>query len=1394
MDIGKVLPTEITSELSKSYLDYAMSVIVARALPDVRDGLKPVHRRILYAMHLMGLHYLGSSTTKSAKVVGEVLGKYHPHGDMAVYDAMVRLAQSFSMRYPLVHGQGNFGCFTKDTKIRLTDGRSLNFGQLIREQKKSKRHWGFTLNTKDKLIEIAEITNPRLTRKDVNLVSVELDNGQKIRCTPDHRFLLRNGEYRQAKDLASGDSLMPLYTQLHDGSVDKNLKDYEMVHQPLGNKFEFIHHLTDLWNLNNNIYKRSSGRVRHHKDFNKLNNNPDNIDRMDWKKHWELHYRMASWRHKNDPEYVRKLKEGRERFFSTAHEILSQRTQKLNKKLWKDPEFVKRHSLRIKKLWKDENYRKFMANISSKRIKELWKSNEFQDLMSKLKSKEMKKRWQDEQYRKLMITRMSKISRKLWNDPRHRARISAVMKDIAKNPEWREERSRISKSLWKNEEYRTKFSNDHFRNMALALWSDEKVREFHSNKAKQQWTNPNFRKMVIETVSTSNRNRIKENPDYMNNLTILAGEALHKKWQNPSYKRRVIKSKILSYASILLAKHNNIIEDIYENERKNNGVPRIDNALKYFTSFPEIVDNARMYNHKVVMVTHLLYKEDVYDLTISPWHNFALDAGVFVHNSVDGDPPAAMRYTEVKLAKISDFILTDIEKETVDFTDNFDATLKEPTFLPALLPNLLLMGSEGIAVGMATKIPPHNLKEVADAIIEIIKRGRVIGEEKKQAEQTDFVIKKINLVAAGESKALTEKEVDPSAVSFESDIEIAELVKIVPGPDFPTGGCIYAGATLSEIYSTGRGKIIVRGIAEITEGAKGKSQIIISEIPYQVNKAELVAKIAELVKDKKLVGISDLRDESDKDGMRIAVDLKRDAKPKSVLNNLFKRTRLQTTFPANFVALVDGTPHTLTLKQILLEYIKHRQKVITRKTIFELTEAKKRAHILEGLKIALDNLDAVIKTIRASRTQEDAKKNLVEKFDLSEIQATAILDMQLRRLAALEREKIDKEYEEIKKLIDTLVAILKDPQRVLGIIVAELQNLKEKFGDARKTKIYQKDVGEFSEEDLVAEEETLITVTKTGYIKRLSANSYKAQRRGGKGVVGMATKEEDEIGHILPASTHDVVLFFTNRGRVFGIKAWEISETSRQAKGQALVNLLNLEQDEEIKSILPLSKDSQTRNLIMATKFGLIKKTNLSKFENLRASGLIAIKLRGTDQLISVHPTGGDDHIILLSKRAKAIRFPEANVRPMGRATTGVTGIKLEKDDELIGMEVFPGKEKRIQDKRRKVFRDILTISEHGLGKRTPIHLFPVQKRAGKGVKTAVVNPKTGNLKTASMVTQNIDQIIITSKIGQVIKLPLKNIPKLGRATQGVILMRFTDKSDSVAATAVLEKGVEEEI
>jgi DNA gyrase subunit A len=711
--------------------------------------------------------------------------------------------------------------------------------------------------------------------------------------------------------------------------------------------------------------------------------------------------------------------------------------------------------------------------------------------------------------------------------------------------------------------------------------------------------------------------------------------------------------------------------------------------------------------------------------------------------SVDGDSPAAMRYTEAKLAAIAEELLADIEKETVDMENNFDGTLDEPKFLPAKLPNLLLMGSEGIAVGMATKIPPHNLTEVVDAVMHLI--------------------------------------ANPEAT-------IEDLMQYVKGPDFPTRGAIYDVKAIQEVYSTGRGRIIMRGKAEIEETKTGKNQIIITELPYQVNKAEMVARIADLYHEKKLEGISDLRDESDREGIRVVIELKRDAKPKSLLNNIYKHTALQTSFPANFVALVEGTPQTLNLKQILQEYIKHRQSVVRRRSEYELKIARARAHILEGLKIALDHLDEVIKTIRESADSDTAKKNLIERFGLTEIQATAILDMQLRRLAALERKKIEDEYKAIMETINYLEDLLAHVEKILAVIKTELEEIKEKYGDARLTKVYKQAVGEFSEEDLIPSEETVITVTDTGYIKRQNPSAFRAQHRGGKGVTGMTTKDEDGIAHILSANTHDDLLFFTNKGRVFRVKVYDLPEGARQAKGQAIVNVINIEQGEQLQAVLPIGKLDGYKFLFMATRKGTVKKTKLSEFDSIRNSGKIAIKLEKEDSLKWVRGTAGNDHVLLVSHSGKSIRFPEEDVRHTARDTMGVRGIELKADDFVVGVEIFPSAKEAPTDKRRKAFEDVLIVTERGLGKRTSVREWPLQKRGGQGVKAAELTDKTGKIVSCIAVDENVDQIILTSKSAQVIKLPLKNIPQLGRATQGVILMRFSSKSDHIAAVTYLEK------
>ncbi len=758
--------------------------------------------------------------------------------------------------------------------------------------------------------------------------------------------------------------------------------------------------------------------------------------------------------------------------------------------------------------------------------------------------------------------------------------------------------------------------------------------------------------------------------------------------------------------------------------------------------------------------------------------------------SIDGDSAAAMRYTEVRLEKITQEMITDIDKQTVEFRDNFDGSLKEPVFLPSKIPNLLLMGSDGIAVGMATKIPPHNLNEIIDAVVFMIEKGKVISSNNgdgqshgEKGKKEAFEIKKISLDDNQDEKALL--------TSFESEVSVDEdLMKFIKGPDFPTGATIYNKKDILQAYATGNGKIIVRAKAEIEEAKGEKFRIAITEIPYQVNKANLVAKIAQLVKERKIEGITDLRDESDRQGMRIVVELKKTAKPKTILNNLYKNTQMQTSYPVNMVALVDGIPIILNLKQILTEFIKHRQKVVTKRTIFELEEAKKQAHILEGLKIAVDNIDAVIATIKKSKDVMQAKKNLMNKFKLTEIQAEAILEMQLRRLAALERKKIEDDYKEVMKKISYLTDLLTTPKKILEVIRKELLGIKNKYGDSRRTKVYAQPLGEFNEEDLVPQENCLVTLTKGGYIKRLPVGTYRSQKRGGKGVTGMTTKPEDEVCNLLATKTHDTILFFTNQGRVFAIRVWEIPEGSRQAKGQAIINLINISQDEKIQAVLPLNlAENQDKNqfLLMVTRKGVIKKTKLKAFANIRTSGLIAIKLNKGDELCWIKLTSQDDHVLLVSHQGKSIRFKEKDVRPTGRDTMGVRGIRLKKDDYVMGMEVFPPKLKEPKDKRRKVFRDVLIVMEHGLGKRTSLKEHRLQKRGGIGIRAAHVTAKTGNIVACRIINERVVQIILTSRRAQVIKLPVKNVPRIGRDTQGVIFMRFNKPGDSVAAVTCLE-------
>lgn len=696
--------------------------------------------------------------------------------------------------------------------------------------------------------------------------------------------------------------------------------------------------------------------------------------------------------------------------------------------------------------------------------------------------------------------------------------------------------------------------------------------------------------------------------------------------------------------------------------------------------------------------------------------------------SVDGDPAAAMRYTEVRMSKVAELMLQDIDKDTVEFLPNYDESLKEPSVLPAKFPQLLVNGTSGIAVGMATNIPPHNMGEVIDGTLMLID--------------------------------------NPEAT-------VDELMTVIKGPDFPTAGLILGKEGIRQAYTTGRGVIKMRANAHIETMSNGKPRIVITELPYQVNKARLVEKIAQLVRDKQIEGITDLRDESDRNGMRVVVDLRRDSNPNVILNQLYKHTQLQDSFGVIMLALVDGKPKVLNLKEVLHYYIKHQEDVITRRTRYDLAKAEARAHILEGLTIALDNLDAVITTIRESRTADIAREALINSFKLTEKQAQAILDLRLQRLTGLEREKIEEEYQETLKAIEEYKAILADENRILGIIKDELTQVKNKYGDARRTKLTI-DTSEINVEDLIAEEDVVITLTHNNYIKRMPLDTYRRQNRGGKGVKGMGTKETDFVENMLITTTHHTILFFTTRGRVYNLKAYEIAEASRQAKGTAIINLLQLDKGEKITAVIQVKGFDPDRYLFMATRKGIVKKTSLSEFSNLRKAGLYAINLDDDDDLIGVRFTDGESYLMLGTKGGKAIAFSEDDVRAMGRVARGVRGIKLGPDDEVVGMDVLTHN------------AEVLTVTEGGYGKRTPTEEYRPQTRGGKGLINMKVTDKTGYVVGIKVVRPEQELMLITTD-GIVIRTNVHEISVISRNTQGVKLMT-TAENDRVASMATLEQ------
>jgi len=1174
-----VINTEVSGEMKKAYLDYAMSVIVSRAIPAIEDGLKPVQRRILHSMNLMGLKP-NTQTKKCARIVGDVIGKFHPHGDTAVYDALVRMAQDFSLRYPLVYGQGNFGCFTADTKIKLADNRDLTFLDLIEEHKQGKRNFTFTVD-ENEIIKIAEIKNPRKTKENAKIMKVVLDNGEEIKCTLNHKFMLKNGEYKEAKDLESGDSLMPCYFRLSTKNDNSKAVNYQMIFQPKLNSWDFAHIISDNWNLEKGIYAKPAGRIRHHIDFNKSNNNPDNIRRMNWKEHWKTHYDFISEKHKNDSEYRKKLAEGRNKF---------------------------------------------------------WDNKENREDYSKRMTERNLKNWKKPLYREKMSITLSEINKRYLKE--HPEKVEEIRK-----------RASITMTkLWKIPEYK-----ELFHNKIVA-----------SNKKRK--------------TNLTGKNKFMTICNYLKNNCLILNE------QNYEEVRKKI-FKIKSFTSWDL------------------GVD------KYFNNDLNLLLCEINQNHKVVKTEFLNEFADVYDLTIDKTHNFALASGVFVHNSIDGDPAAAYRYTEAKLMQISSELLQDIDKETVKFTPNFDNSLKEPELLPGKLPALMLNGATGIAVGMATNIPPHNLTEVCNAILAYVKK---------------------------------------------SEISIEELCELVKGPDFPTGGMVFGDMT--ELYKTGRGRLIMRGKTNV-ETHKNKEMIVITEIPYMLNKSSLVTQIANLIQDKKLKDISDLRDESSKGKIRIVVELRKGVDSKFVINSLYKYTRLQDSFNVNFLALVGGQPRILTLKNVVEEYVKYRKGIITKRSQFELKKAKDRQEIVEGLLIALKNIDEVISLIKKSKNTAEALDGLIKKFGLTKKQAQAVLETKLQQLTSLEQNKLKKEHEDLKKIIGELESILRDIKEVLKIIVKEVNELKNKYGDNRKTYVLKR-LGEISEKDLVQEQEVVVTITEKGYCKRIDVKSYREQKRGGKGVIGSNLATGDFVKQLITCSTHDYLMFFTTRGRVLWLKTYDIPKAEKYSKGKAIINLLGLK-EEKVTSVI--SVENFEDFLFMATKKGQVKKISLSNFSKPRASGVKAINLPAdnSDVLIGVEVVKKGQEVLLATKKGQAIRFNSDDIRSMGRASYGVTGVKLNKDnsDEVVSLEILNT-------------QAILTITKNGYGKRTAVKDYRKTARAGKGVINLKVSEKTGDIVTTIAVNES-DGIIITTAKGMVIRTSLKNIRVMGRATQGVRIVRL---------------------
>ena len=1272
--IGQIKPREITQEMRESYIDYAMSVIVSRALPDVRDGLKPVHRRILYTMYEEGLKH-DAKFRKSATVVGSCLGHYHPHGDQSVYEAAIRMAQDFSLRYPLIQGQGNVGsiddpseyaamryCITGDSLVitnrcleridEISDKEDISLEVLSLNHK---------INQASKWFDSG--VHPTL--------AIKTFHGYSLRGSFNHPILIldkdREGKplfkWKLLSEVKKGDfAVIDRSDKILWPKNDPNLKKY---YPETNNKNFTIHKLPARMNPDLSFLMGaivSEGYVSHKKSKEKCigfcNTDKEFINAFEnsFKKVFptcRLH------KFERGP-----LGYGKQKF--TSLEIHSNYIT----------EFLEKSGL-DNRLSSKKQVPKIIFHSSKKSVATFLKG-----LFEGDGSIYICKYHNEKTKRKSVEIVYISTSEVLLKE------LQIILLRFGIDSFLRFDRT---KKIWRL------FIHGN-RNLNLF----RKQIGFLSTRKKER---------LNELSKLNSDNRIMSKTDYIHFLS----QYLRKKYEK---------------------------KDIVKNDKKwlfTHNLDRYPKIQKYYNRLQKIVDESDLKIIKDFLNSYYLFdqilsiqksgKERVYSLRVdSNCHSFVSN-GFISHN------------TEMRLSKIGGEVLKDIEKNTVPFIDNYDGTRKEPNVLPSPLPQLLLNGSFGIAVGMATNIPPHNLSEVCDTSIYLIDHPKVDTED---------------------------------------------LFKFIKGPDFPTGGEIFDQKEIIAAYSQGRGPIVTRGKAEIEEIKEERFQIVITEIPFQTQKSALLEQLANLVSEKKIEGIKNIRDESDKEGMRILVELSREANPQRVLNQLYKFTELQKTFHLNMLALVEGIqPKVLNLVELLNYFLLHRKEVVFRKTKYDLEKAKERAHILEGLQKCLGNIDEVIRIIKGSENREDAKKRLMVRFRLDEIQANAILETKLAQLAKLERKKIEDELKETHLKINEFSAILKSPQKIKEVIKKELVQLKENFGDERRTKVHIQKVGEIAEEDLIPQEETIITLTQGGYIKRINPKTYKLQKRGGKGILGMKTIGEDIVEHFLIANTHDQLLFFTDSGKVFKTPVYEIPEGGRVAKGRGLLNFLEISPEEKVLSLIPIGKEDAalTKFLVMVTKNGIIKKTAISEFENVRRSGLIAILLRQGDLLKKVCKTGGQDELILVTKNGKAIRFKEKDIRPMGRSATGVKGIRLGKVDEVIGMDVIESQKSKVKSQKSEK-QYLLVVTENGYGKRTDLREYRLQKRGGTGIKTAKMTQKTGNLVSSKALINEEDLIIISQK-GQVIRTKISQISRLSRATQGVRIMKLEEGDKVASATCI---------